>query len=81
MLARMGNSQTVQVKHPSPPRRFILMPALSDGGSGRAGPFYLQMAEFDIVTGQSKYEDTVQKFLAFTQSTGANFSDEKYVAE
>ncbi|KAJ7241810.1 hypothetical protein C8J57DRAFT_1477652 [Mycena rebaudengoi] len=53
------------------------MPALSDGGSGRAGPFYLQMAEFDIVTGQSKYEDTVQKFLAFTQSTGANFSDEK----
>ncbi|KAJ7266289.1 hypothetical protein C8J57DRAFT_1718180 [Mycena rebaudengoi] len=50
----------------------------ADGGSGRAGPFYLQMAEFDIVTGQSKYEDTVQKFLAFTQSTGANFSDEKY---
>jgi hypothetical protein len=53
------------------------MSALSDGGSGRAGQFYTQMADFDISTGQSKYEDTVQKYLAFTQTTGANFSDEK----
>ncbi|KAJ7277188.1 hypothetical protein C8J57DRAFT_1222933 [Mycena rebaudengoi] len=50
----------------------------ADGGSGRAGQFYTQMADFDISTGQSKYEDTVQKYLAFTQTTGANFSDEKY---
>ncbi|KAJ7234555.1 hypothetical protein C8J57DRAFT_1729030 [Mycena rebaudengoi] len=49
-----------------------------DGGWGRAGQFYGQMADFDVSTGQSKYEDTIQKNLAFTQRTGANFSDEKY---
>jgi hypothetical protein len=53
------------------------MSALSDGGSGRAGPLYSQVAEFDIATGQTKYEDTVQRFLASTQKTGFNFSDEK----
>ncbi|KAJ7251007.1 hypothetical protein C8J57DRAFT_1723312 [Mycena rebaudengoi] len=47
-----------------------------DGGWGRAGQFYGQMADFDVSTGQSKYEDTIQKNLAFTQRTGANFSNE-----
>ncbi|KAJ7241814.1 hypothetical protein C8J57DRAFT_1558584 [Mycena rebaudengoi] len=47
-----------------------------DGGWGQAGPFYSQMVEFDISTGQKKYEDTVQQYLALTQKTGVNFSDE-----
>ncbi|KAJ7277259.1 hypothetical protein C8J57DRAFT_1504084 [Mycena rebaudengoi] len=48
-----------------------------DGGWGRAGPFYRQMADFDIATGQRKYEDSVQKNLALAQKNGMNFSDEK----
>ncbi|KAJ7241813.1 hypothetical protein C8J57DRAFT_1526613 [Mycena rebaudengoi] len=47
-----------------------------DGGWGQAGPFYSQMVEFDIATGQKKYEDNVHTYLALTQKTGANFSDE-----
>ncbi|KAJ7277189.1 hypothetical protein C8J57DRAFT_1308736, partial [Mycena rebaudengoi] len=47
-----------------------------DGGWGQAGPFYSQMVEFDIATGQKKYEDAVQNNLALTQKTRVNFSDE-----
>ncbi|KAJ7277199.1 hypothetical protein C8J57DRAFT_1713655 [Mycena rebaudengoi] len=47
-----------------------------EGGWGRAGPFYRQMADFDIATGQNKYGDTLQKNLALVQMTGVNFSDE-----
>ncbi|KAJ7276843.1 hypothetical protein C8J57DRAFT_1714067 [Mycena rebaudengoi] len=48
------------------------------GGLPGAGPFYGQMAEFDIAIGQRKYEDTMQKYLARTQKTGRNFSDETH---
>jgi hypothetical protein len=35
------------------------------------------MADFEIATGQRKYEDSVQKNLALAQKNGMNFSDEK----
>ncbi|KAJ7276770.1 hypothetical protein C8J57DRAFT_1714017 [Mycena rebaudengoi] len=50
----------------------------TDGLDG-ASPFYGQMAEFDIATGQRRYEDTIQKYLARTQETARfNFSDDKH---
>jgi hypothetical protein len=57
------------------------MSALSDDPFyATAGYFCGQMAQFDLDTHQRKYQDTVQTFLALSQKTRANFSDERQVA-
>ncbi|KAJ7511575.1 hypothetical protein B0H11DRAFT_1700112, partial [Mycena galericulata] len=47
-------------------------------GTGIAGYLYSQMAEFDIITNQTKYEKTLEQNLDFIQKTRANFSDPTY---
>ncbi|KAJ7897509.1 hypothetical protein B0H13DRAFT_1884617 [Mycena leptocephala] len=53
--------------------------ALFNGeATGIAGYLYSQMAEFDIITNQTKYEKTLEQYLDFIQKTHANFSDPTY---
>jgi hypothetical protein len=40
-----------------------------------AGILYSQLAEFDLATGQRKYEDTLLKCFPLTEGIRANFSD------
>ncbi|KAJ7190663.1 hypothetical protein GGX14DRAFT_603883 [Mycena pura] len=47
-----------------------------DGQSlGYAGQLYSQMAEFDIATNQTKYEDTLKAFFLKAPHRSSNFSD------
>ncbi|KAJ7777676.1 hypothetical protein DFH07DRAFT_936690 [Mycena maculata] len=46
--------------------------------TGIAGYLYSQMAEFDIITNQTKYETTLEQYLDLIQQTHANFSDPTY---
>ncbi|KAJ7117083.1 hypothetical protein C8R44DRAFT_627232, partial [Mycena epipterygia] len=45
-------------------------------GYGVAGNLYSQMAEFDLATNQSTYEDTLEQYFLLAQENRANFSDE-----
>jgi hypothetical protein len=41
-----------------------------------AGILYSQLAEFDLATGQRKYEDTLLKYFPLAEGTRTNFSDD-----
>ncbi|KAJ7652819.1 hypothetical protein DFH06DRAFT_1330913 [Mycena polygramma] len=43
--------------------------------SGTAGNLYSQMAQFDIYTNQTKYQNTLQQSLTTVQKSRANFTD------
>ncbi|KAJ7114692.1 hypothetical protein C8R44DRAFT_629530, partial [Mycena epipterygia] len=48
-----------------------------DGGQYDApGILYSQMAELDIATNQTKYQDSLEQYFPLAQNTRANFSDE-----